>query len=59
MVREDRERICFWFIFACVVNWQKPKTPKFSLIADDAISWGGIGGLRSLVYICGITLSIW
>ena len=31
----------------------KPKNPKFKLspMADDAITWGSIGGLGSLVYI--------
>ena len=27
------------------------KTPKLSPMADDAITWGGIGSLVSLVYI--------
>ena len=52
MASEDCERICFLFVFACVVN-KNPKTPKLSPMAGDAITRGGIGGLGSLVYICG------
>ena len=52
MARKDRERIGFAFVFVCVVG-KNPKTPKLSPIADDAITRGGIGGLGSLVYICG------
>ena len=37
---------------ACVVG-KNPKTPKFSSMADDDITRGSIGGLGSLVYICG------
>ena len=33
---------------------QNPKTPKLIPIADDAITQGGIGGLVSMVSICGI-----
>ena len=55
MAREDRERICFAFIFGCVVG-KNPKTPKLIPIADDANTWGGIGGLVSLVYICELYL---
>ena len=51
MVCEDRERICFAFISACVVG-KNPKTPKLSPMADDTMTRGGIGGLGSLVYIC-------
>ena len=39
-------------VFACVVG-KNQKTPKLSPMADDAITRGGIGGLGSLVYICG------
>ena len=43
----------FICVFSCVCGWQKPEDPKLSLMAD-AITWGGIGGLVSLVYImCG------
>ena len=38
--------VCF-----CVRGRQKLKDPKYSPMADDAITWGGIG-LGSLVYIC-------
>ena len=49
---KDCERISFAFIFARVVS-KNLKTPKLSPMADDAITWGGIGGLGSPVYICG------
>ena len=52
MTRKDRGRIGCAFGFACVVD-KNPKTPKLSSMADDAFTWGGIGGLGSLVYICG------
>ena len=39
----------------CVVG-KNPKTPNLSPMADDAITWGGIGGLGSLVYIYESTL---
>ena len=47
---KDRGRICFAFIFACVII-KKLKTP----IADDAITWGGaaLQGLGFPLYICG------
>ena len=48
---KDREGICFAYIFAC--GGQKPEDPKLSPMADDIITQGGIGGLGSLVYICG------
>ena len=47
--QEDCEHICF--AIACVVG-KNPKTPKLRLIADDAITRGGLGSLVSLVYIC-------
>ena len=50
--REDHERIGFGFVFAWVVS-KNPKTPKLSPMGDDAITQCGIGGLVSLVYICG------
>ena len=52
MADEDREHIGFAFVFACAVG-KTPKTPKLNLMADEAITQGGIGGLGSLVYICG------
>ena len=52
MAREDRERICFVFAFACVVG-KNPKTAKLSPMADDAITRGGVGSLVSPLYICG------
>ena len=57
MAREDREHVCFAFIFVCVVS-KKLKTLKLSPMAEDAITWGGIGGLGSLVYICGCSISL-
>ena len=42
VVCEDRERICFAFVFACVVG-KNLKTPKLSPLADDAITRGSIG----------------
>ena len=39
----------------CSCMWSaNPKTPELSPMADDAIPRGGIGGLGSLVYICGL-----
>ena len=38
------------FVFACVVG-KNLKTPNFETMADDAITWGGTGGLGSPVYI--------
>ena len=55
---KDCERVCFAFIFACVVG-KIPKTPKLSPMADDAITQGGIGGLGSLVYICDYSRGIY
>ena len=51
LMRKDSERICFVFALACVVC-KKPKDPKLSSMADDAIIQGGTGGFVSLVYIC-------
>ena len=51
--REDHENICFAFVFACV-GVKNPKTPKLSPMAENSITWGGIGGLGSLVYINGV-----
>ena len=42
-------------VFACVVG-KNPQTPKLSPMADDTITWGSIGGLGSLVYICGLSV---
>ena len=42
--------------FACVVG--KKPTTKLSPMADDPITRGGIGGLVSLVFICGGAASI-
>ena len=52
MAREDREIICFAFVFACVVG-KDLKTPKLSPMAGNSITQGVIGGLGFLVYICG------
>ena len=38
---ENREHICFAFVFACVVS-KNPKTPILSSMADNAITRGGI-----------------
>ena len=52
MACEDRGRIGFAFVFACMVG-KNQKTPKLSPMADDAITQKGKGGLGSLVYVCG------
>ena len=39
--REDRGRNCFICVFACVIG----KDPNLRLVADDAITQAGIGGL--------------
>ena len=31
----------------------KPEDPQFEPMAEDAITWGGIRGLGSPLYICG------
>ena len=49
--QEDCGRICFAFVF-CVCGQQNPNTPNLSPMADDAITWGGILGLGSPLYIC-------
>ena len=56
-VREDCERICFAFTFACVVG-KNPKTPKLNPMADDAITRVGIGSLVSPSYICGADIGV-
>ena len=56
MAPEDRGRICFAYVFACVID--KPQRPPMSPMADDVITQGGIGGLKSLVYICGATTDL-
>ena len=33
---------------------KNPKTPNLSLMADDVITWDGLGGLGSPVYIYGL-----
>ena len=38
--------------FACLVG-KNPETPNLSPMADDAITWGGMRGLGSPLYICG------
>ena len=42
----------------CVCGRQKPKDPKLSPMADDAITQGFIGSLVSPLYICGLKLGI-
>ena len=37
MAHEDRGRICFACVFACVID-KNPKTPNLSPMADDAIT---------------------
>ena len=53
MTRKDRGRICFVWVFACVVG-KNLKTPNLSPMAYDAITLDGTGGLGSLVYIYGV-----
>ena len=52
MGREDHGRICFGFVFACVVG-KNPNSPNLSPMTDDAMTRVGIQGLGSPVYICG------
>ena len=54
MAREDLERVCYVFTFACVVG-KTLKTPKLNPMADDTITQGRIGSLVSLVYICDVS----
>ena len=57
--RKDCERICFVFVFACVVGKNQSPQIEPHAMAGDAITCGGIGGLGSLVYICGlVTMSM-
>ena len=51
MAHVDREHICFAFILACVVG-KNLTILKLNPMDDDTITQG-IGGLVSLVYICG------
>ena len=50
---EDCERVCFAFIFVYVVG-KNLMTRKLNPMADEAVTWGGIGGLGSLVYTCAV-----
>ena len=52
MACEDHGRIGFMSVFECMVG-KNLKTPKLSSMVDNAITRGGIGGLGSLMYICG------
>ena len=53
MAHKDQGRIVFAFDFVCMVS-RNPKTNKLSPMADNIIKRGGLGGLGSLVYICGV-----
>ena len=49
----------FAFVFACVVGKNQSPQIEPHAMAGDAITCGGIGGLGSLVYICGlVTMSM-
>ena len=50
--RTDRGRILFAFVSSCV-GGTNPNTPNWSSMAEDAITWGGVGVLGTLVFICG------
>ena len=50
--REDRERISLR-LFLCVWSAKTPPPLSPKPKGDYAITWGGIGGLGSLVHICG------
>ena len=54
MACKDRKHVLFAF-FVC--GRQRPEYPNWSSMADKAITRGGIGGLGSLVLICGGTSS--
>ena len=47
VAREDCERICFAFALVCAVG-KKQKNLKLSLMADNAITRGSIGGLPQI-----------
>ena len=53
MTQEDRERIGF-VLRAWSVKSRRP--PKLNPMADEAITRSNVGGLGSLVYICGLYL---
>ena len=53
MAHKYHECIGFAYVFAFMVV-KKPEDPKLSSMADNGITWGGTGGLVSLVYICDI-----
>ena len=53
--RSDHGRICFGFVFACVVG-KNPKTANLSPMADDAITRGSVQVLGSPLHICGENL---
>ena len=44
------------FVSTCVVG-KNPNTPNWSSMADDTITWGSIGVLGSLFYICGMNIA--
>ena len=48
--RKDRGCICITFVFACVVG-ETLKTPIWAPWLMTPVTWGGIGGLGSPVYI--------
>ena len=50
---KDSGCICFTFAFAWVVG-KNMKTSNLSPMADDTITRGGIRGLGSPLYICGV-----
>ena len=49
--RKDCGRVLFAFVSGCVVG-KTPNTPNWGSMADNAITWGGIGVLGSSFYIC-------
>ena len=50
MARKDCGRV--GFCVGAFMAGKHLKTPKLSPVADNAITWGGIRGLGSLMYIC-------
>ena len=56
--RQRRSWTQLFCIYFCICGRQKPKDPQVEPPSDKAITWGGIGGLWSLVYICGADTSL-
>ena len=54
----QRSETHLFCVFFSVCGRQKPENPQIEPhMAQDAITQGGIGGLGSLMYICGMVMT--